>query len=130
MKKWIVLFTLCVLVLIACSRQKPWIGTYMLVVNDENRDVFNTFQQMNTPWPHVELFEDGKFTLIQPQHSGSGVYRVEGDKLIMTLTEYNGVPPLGNLAQSKTIETRENFMYILFEGPNNPPWIKLPDETQ
>jgi hypothetical protein len=112
-----------------CSqKEKPWVGTYMLMVSDENREVFDALKEANRPWPHVNIMEDGTFTLFQPQASGSGVYRVEGTQLIMTLTEYNGNPPSGNLAQRKTIETKNNFQYIMFEGPNGEPWIKLPDE--
>jgi len=111
-----------------CSREKPWLGTYMLVVTDENREVFEALKNANKPWPHVTILEDGTFTLIQPQDAGSGIYRVEGAQLIMTLTEYNGSLPPGNLAQSKTIESKDNFQFIMFEGPGGNPWIKLPDD--
>ena len=113
-----------------CSKEQPWVGTYMMTVNDENREVFKVFQKNNTPWPHVNIMKDGTFTLIQPRASGSGVYRVDETRIIMTLTEYNGGPPPGNLAESKTIESRSNYQFIMFEGPNGVPWIKLPDDPQ
>ena len=123
----LIVLLLLILSMLYCSKEKPWVGTYMLTVNDENRELFETFQQNNTPWPHVRIEDDGKFTLIQPRASGSGVYRVDGSRLFMTLTEYNGSLPPGNLAQTKTIESRDNFQFIMFEGPTGDPWIKLPD---
>ncbi len=124
------LFMASALFLLCGKSQKKWVGTYMLEVNDENRDVFNSFRDLNTPWPHVTLYSDGTFTLIQPRDSGRGLYRVEGHTLIMTLTEYDGGRPPGNLAQSKTIQADPDFRFIMFEGPQGVPWIRLKEMVE
>jgi hypothetical protein len=107
------------------TSERPWVGTYTLEIKEENREMFEMFQDLNMVWPEIALHEDGTFLLKKTEGNMviTGTYSVEGSTLTLRATACNDEPPSGIYAKPYIAEFKEKYRVLLMDGPDKEPWI-------
>lgn len=122
---FLTIFLVCFLALsIECSKEKPWVGTYTLEVNEENREAYKVFQNMSLNWPTITLNEDGTYTMVKSAAESKGTYRIKKREAILTMREYNGEPLKSRSEKPKIIHFNEDYRGFLMEGYDRDRWIR------
>jgi hypothetical protein len=109
---------------IECSREKSWVGTYTLEVNEENREVYNVLQNMGLNWPTITLNADGTYTMVKSAVESKGTYRIQKRKATLTMTEYNGEPLKSRSEKPRIIHFNEDYRGFLMEGYDRDRWVR------
>lgn len=109
---------------IECSREKPWVGTYTLEVNEENREAYEVFQNMSLNWPAITLNEDGTYTMVKSAVESGGTYCMQNHEAILTMKEYNGEPLESPSEKPRIIHFNEDYGGFLMEGYDRDRWIR------
>ena len=115
-----------VLLVIGCSSEQPWIGTYGLEITPENKDAYEMFQEMEMVWPEITLKEDGTFLLLKTEGNVkiTGTYAVKDARITLKALTYGGASPEGKVAESHTADFVDNYQVLMMEGPGKERWIR------
>jgi hypothetical protein len=100
MKKTLLNIVLIGLSFFTCTRDNPWLGTYMLQPRESQKDDFNMYKIMGVPWPQMIFRDDGTFLLIKENGYGHGVYQVKGENLNLKLVYFGGKQVSGRDAET------------------------------
>jgi len=114
--------------LFECSSEKinyPFIGTYVLEVNDDSRQAFATVRAANMQWPEMSFYEDGTYIMINPEGTRKGVFTWEDGILTLTCKEFNFENATGKESVPKTFKFEQNFRLLLQQGTSQDRWIRL-----
>ena len=103
---------------------EAWLGTYTMEVKEDEQEIYDMLKEMGVAWPSITFKEDGTIFLVKAQGEGRGTYTVEGSKVTLTMTEYNGQPPPGRLAEPKIGEFQDNYRVLLLKGPRGERFLK------
>lgn len=114
------------LLVMSCSSERPWIGTYALEVTEENKEAVEMFKEMNLVWPEITLKEDGSFLVLKTEGNArlTGTYTVEGTTITLKMGDVAGEPPKGKYAEPHTAEFRDDFKILMMEGPDKERWVR------
>ncbi|HHS12276.1 MAG TPA: hypothetical protein ENN03_00745 [bacterium] len=102
MKKTLLYSILIGLSFFTCTRDNPWLGTYMLQPGESQKDAFDMYRSMGVPWPQIVFRDDGTFLLIKEDGYGHGVYQVKKENLNLKLVYFGGKQVTGNDAETVT----------------------------
>jgi hypothetical protein len=120
-----------VLVVIGCTSDRPWIGTYALEITEESKEMYDMFLEMGMVWPEITLNEDGTFVTHKTEGGVkiSGTYTVEGSTLTIYAQEVGGKEPEGKYAEPHKAPFEDNFQVLMMEGPDRERWVRKEANT-
>ena len=128
MKNGIIIFMFCVLTAFSFSHgsDKPWIGTYQLEITDQNREMAAMFKDMDMYWPEISLHADSTFILLKSEGNTkiTGTYTIQKTTLMIIALKVGGQPPEGIFAKPYSVEFKNDFQVLMFEGPEKEKWVK------
>ncbi len=114
------------LMVVGCTSDRPWIGTYALEITEENKDMYDMFLEMGMVWPEITLNEDGTFITHKTEGGVkiSGTYTVEGTTLTIHAQDVGGDEPEGKYAEPHSALFKEDFQVLMMEGPDKEKWVR------